>query len=369
MQIALANQDYRPKFVIEEFESFIWKDVHAGYGEFELVLKENYLLTGGNLKNYQFLRFSESNRVMMIETVDIPRQEEDNDGTGVGNRIIVKGRSIEAFLLFRTNTNGVPSPESDIRLVDQQISQMAERIMDRYIINPDNPENKIPGLEMGFIVQGRPIVSRILPRDLIYNVVHKVCTDAEYGWRIYSIGDGKLAFGVFRGIDHTNRYDIHYLEFSEETETMTNMAQIQSIANWRNHARVEGARTTHNVYQGLPDTIPPHAGFNRRTLVVPASDVGTDPDTNPADDIPILEARGVAALKEEANKYISATDGEVPYLKWNEMSYGLGDLVRVKDFYGDKQKMRIVEDTWTINESGDVKRTPSFRAVLENANP
>jgi len=367
MDLWLANEDYRPKFLIEEFESLIWRDVYSGHGDFELVLKENYLLTGGNLKNFQFLRFSESPRVMMIETVDIPRQEEDNDGTGVGNRIIVKGRSVEAFLQFRTNTNGVSSPESDLRYVGEQIPNMAVSVMNRYIINPDNPENKIPGLELGYIIQDRPIVSRRLPRDSIYNVVKKVLDDAEYGWQIYSMGDGKLGFSVYRGTDHTNRYDMFYREFSEETETMTNMSQLQSIANWKNHARVEGARTVVDVYQGSPDTIGPHSGFNRRTLVVSAGDVGTDEAIPVGDDIPELTRRGEEALREEANKYISATDGEVPYLKWSEMSYSLGDLVRVKDFYGEKAKMRIVEDTWTINESGVVKRTPSFKNVLENA--
>lgn len=356
MELYATYDDMRPRYLIDEFESLIWRERYSGHGDFELVVKEEYFLTS-SLKYYTFLRFNESGSVMMIETVDIRREQTDDDGTGAGNMVVLTGRSLEAFLKYRQNTDFGDQPLA----YSDTIPNIAKRLMESYVINHPNAEVHIPNLQIGYIWQGSDVVGRMIKRGVLYDVIKNLLDARDYGWGIKISGDSDLTFTVYRGFDNTNRYSTFYREFSEETETMTNMSYIQSIATWYNHAIVHGARSTVDVYLGDG----PHSAFNRRTLVVRASDVGTDEEQTIAQDNVELRRQGLDALNAPANRYISAIDGEVPYIEWSKMSYGLGDLVRVKDYYAKKAKMRIIEDTWTINREG-VKRIPSFREVPED---
>lgn len=101
--------------------------------------------------------------------------------------------------------------------------------------------------------------------------------------------------------------------------------------------------------------------------MVKATGVGTDEETDPATDIPILRKLGEDALAEVNNQYISTVDGDIPRIKWSEISYGVGDLIRIRDLYGNKPKVRITSETWTIDQQG-VKRIPGFTPVKEGTN-
>lgn len=104
-------------------------------------------------------------------------------------------------------------------------------------------------------------------------------------------------------------------------------------------------------------------------MVIEANDIGTAADYEPgegdpppttiAQDQADLIERGKSALREQANRYQRLVNGDVPTANWNATYYGLGDIVWVKDNEGVKTKMRISEQIWSLDKTGE-KRTPTF---------
>lgn len=349
MELFLHGSDLRRDVPIEDWESLVWAERYSSYGDFQITLKESSRLVG-SLRNYKFISFSESNRLMMLETVDIPNQKSGK------KKVTLKGRSVEAFLMNRTNTDN--SEEGIFIMYNMSFGQMAAFIMNRYVINPNNTANKIPGLELGSVATGL-LRDHQSKRDYIYNVVKTLCDLDDLGWMIRWESPASLVFDVYRGTDRTLP-GLSYRRFGPDLENLQDPSYLESIANYKNHARVEGLRYILDVY---PSNVPsPITGFNRRTLVVPARDIGTDAETPVSDDIPLLRERGRAALAEINNQYIAAADGDILAKDWASNSYGLGDIVDVKDTLGNVTRKRVTENIWSVDSRG-ARKTPAFSGV------
>lgn len=347
MHLSISYGNFIPTVMVQEFESLIWTERYNAHGDFELVVKENRALVS-NLLNRPYLHLAGSNKIMMIETIETPAPEE-------GEKSIVKykGRSLEAFLEERTNTT---FGDTDTVVRTGRIGEIMLYLVDRYCISIDQ-NNALPDLHLGFHPNKGPVETLSIKRGNMYSVVKSLADSAGYGFMIYKESPGLLRFSVYDGVDKSDPSLETYREYSEDNETLTKVSSVESIANYKNHARVQGARQIHNVYApGVSSNI---SGYAKRTLVVDADDIGKDSDAPLSQDIPLLTRRGLEALAESDHRYHVLIDGEMHPDNWYDSDFRLGDIVMVKDKYGRREPMRVSERIRSVDASGD-RLIPTF---------
>lgn len=347
MELMLAYNDLVPVRFVEEYESIIWTERYSGWGDFTLVVKESDILSEG-LRNYKFLFSSESDRVMMIESF------EQSGGVSDESMMTIKGRSLEAILEQRSN---------EMLNVDEinmagPVGQMCVRLVDWYLVNPTNANDKIPNLSVESGYPLNPIIRVRAKRATIYDSVKSLCDSAGLGFRIRKTTSGLLVFGVYEGLDRTNVDSVAYRLYSEDMDNFENTKVTASISGYKNHARVIGSRTTVDTY--APGVSINVSGFDRRTLVVNASDVGDENMTYP-EEREILVQRGLEALTEDTHRNLRIVDGDVPSYAWDPGT-GLGSIVIVQDKYGYQSRMRVTEEILYSDTSGS-RRIPTFTTL------
>lgn len=349
MDLYALGPDFSRLEVLDNFDSLIWTERYSEHGDFTLNMKESTYIRS-NLRSYKYLESSNSNRIMMVETIERPKQELGYDA------IQVKGRSIEAFLKLRSNkTYGSNVPIT----ITGKPSYMMHWFVERYCINPATtaPENVISNL-LSVDTNLGVAFTAALERGSMYDIVKKIADATGMGFMMhYDPLQVKIIFQAIQGIDRSDPTSSLFREYSPDAETLTNPSRLESISNYKNHAKVIGAKTEAHAYSpGISSTV---SGWNRRTLIVEARDIGSDDTTTVAQDQAALVVRGQAALAESNNKYIRLVDGDIATQNWNASYFGMGDIVMVEDSDGAKSKMRITEDIWSLDQNGEL-RTPTF---------
>lgn len=349
MEIYRLDADFRNQYLVEDFESCVWTDRWDTPGDFKLVLKSHHLFTE-KLNSWKFLGSSVSNRVMMIETADIQKQTDQFD------KVTLTGRSIEAMLEHRDNKRGdAKQPETVTGTVEGQ----ARFFVNKYCVNEATAGavNVIPKLSAPNLGLGGPTVTDSFDRGNILTIVQNIAQTYGYGFGIIrSMGD--LLFMMFDSEDYSDPSNtLLYKEYSADNDTLLNISSLESISNYKNHARVLGNKAGVDVYAaGTPSSV---SGFDRRTIVLTYS-VGDD-TTTIAQDEAVLRSLGKQALASRQYRYGKFIEGEIPQV-WDDVSFGLGNIVMTKDNYGIRAKARISEQVWTSDANG-TKYLPTFEAL------
>lgn len=348
MDIFLAYEDMKPTRFIENYESLVWTERYSSFGDFTLTIKETNNLLGA-LRAYKFLLSSESEAIMMIETAEMSHQE---DGE---NLIKITGRSFEAFLEHRSNELDYSDEFRDTG----SIGGIVSKLIGRHLINPVNARDKIPGLVVDGGYPENPYIRVQHPRSDLYELTKKLVDSADLGFKFYRKPEGNLGFTVYKGLDRTNPASVAFRKFSPDLGNLVDSSFLSSIASYKNHARVLGARTSVEVFSpGVSIYI---EGFDKRTLVVNADDVGRDYEGPITEDQEALRQRGLEALLESQHANVRLVDGDVLPQSWDP-GVDLGSLVVVEDLYGNTNKMRITERIWSMDADG-IRRTPTFTAI------
>lgn len=361
MDLFLCDSIFNQQSLID-YDSLIWTDRYCAYGSFELNTPWTPNLAR-NLRSFKYLRQPESSSVMMVETAILERPSENPKESLVK----VTGRSLEAFLENRSN---LTYNQQDVVLRNGRRSAMVNDIVDEYLINGPSDVNDIPNMDVWDLGLTDPVVELTIERGQIYQMIVDLLQPINLGFRIYlrpiTVGEGLLRFEVYEGNDWTvNDASLNnggYKEFSPDEDNLTDISTLESIANYKNHARMLGAKTGVDVY--LPNIPPTVGGFERRTLVVEAKDIGADSTTTVAEDQAALRLRGLEILNSPDNKYYNLVDGEAIFKPSEFIGSGLGDVVWIQDMDGLKSRVRIAEKVWTSDATGD-KLVPTFEAVTD----
>lgn len=334
--------------LIEDYESLIWTERYSSWGDFKLTVLDTAAVFS-NLKVQQYyLRTSLSNHLMMVETVS-------KKGRRRGRTLLeITGRSLEHFLQYRTNLSYF---NQDPERVTGSPSAIANYIVNRYCIDPvtAGAGSVIPGLTVAPPVSGTSMTLHV-PRKDIYSIVKEIAEANDLGFRI---GAYDMAFSMYDAMDYSDPAGFTYVEMSPDTDSLKDIGTLESVANYKNHAVVIGAKTFVNVF--TPGLVGTPGGLDRRTIIVDAKDIGgSDPPTTIDQDRAALTLRGLEALKGE-NKYVHLIDGDlredtyVPYLQ-------LGNVVMAKDSYGTRSRVRVTEMITSMDATG-FKRAPTFTAI------
>lgn len=378
MEALILDENYDTVAILDTFQSFIWVDRYRSYGDFEV-----YLPAGHPLREYfkmgYYLMLNGSDRMMIIETIEIDTDVED------GDKLTVTGRSLES-ILDRRIIWGRKTLSGNLQLGIKEL-------LDENAINPENTNRKIPRLTFRASTDSRITILAVdvqLEGENLYEVICTLCEDNGIGFRVLPDFDNMgLIFELYVGENHTYSQDnLPWIVFSPKYENLMSTNYIESNVDYRNVALVSGAddKAISNdqidqIFDGemVDDTGKTWAisgnkevsGLKRRELYVNAT--GTyreyhDPDTDEVIQITDEEyeqqliSKGDEALsgkKETASFYGEAV--QTAQFQFGE-DFFLGDLVQIDNGYGKELEVTITEVTFSCDESGEIV-TPTFTAL------
>jgi hypothetical protein len=339
--------------VVDRFESLIWTERYATDGDFELVVSSTDQMRGLLVEGTR-LALNKSNRVMTIEEIE---DKDDSDGRSL---LTVKGPSIESVLDDRVTQWMYSQLDRDNGAWKfHDIPTHIAREIFRILCTPANSAN--PGDAIPFYVDGTlypadtiaeydGIIDYKVDNDTVKKVIEDLAQIYGFGYRMYrGQDDFKLYFNVYTGSDRTTlQTALPPVIFSPSLNTISEVAEVRNITDYKNTAYVFHPKQQLNVAASGFENV---SGFDRRVLLVDASSL----------DSTLTGAALTNAMlqlgKDELSKHknISAIDGSVPqtskYVYGRD--YNLGDLVEMKTRNGTTQNMRVTEQIFSEDASGE----------------
>mgnify|MGYP001182366483 CR=1 FL=1 len=357
MDLYILDSLYRDVEVVEGYSSFIWTERHRDIGDFELITAST-LASRRQLVTGLRLGMSESNRVMILETVEDTTDEE-------GRSILkVKGRSLEMILKNRLAmaalTDLTTNPKWSITAAPANIAR--QLFHDICVTGILNAGDIIPGILETTIFPADTIAEpsdvityEIDPTDL-YSAIKNLCDQFALGFRLVrGINTSQLYFNIYTGSDRTTQQtSLPAVVFSINLDNLKNTTELTTIALYKNVAYVVSPVGHELVYDLGTDTAA--NGFDRNVLFVKADDIT---DTVPATATAKMIQRGKEELAK--NRRLSGFDGELSQsgqYKY-QVDYYLGDLVEMQNKDGFTTTMQVTEQIFVRDREG-IRRYPTL---------
>lgn len=360
MEVYILDVLLRRVEVIDRFESLIWTERWASWGDFELTIHS----TSANrslLKAGAQLAMNLSYRVMVVETV------EKNTSPDGAKTLTVKGRSIEAIFVNRgarpSAANLTTSPTWDINGTPGAI--MREIVHDICVTGVLDVKDKItqlvearhPAIPADTIPEVPDTIGVKLEPKTVYELLLNMGNTWVMGFRLLRAGDvNQLYFDVYTGIDRTISQSARPpVIFAPGLDNLQNMNELHTIEDEKNVAYVV---SPNGFLEVLADpTGPEPEGLDRKVLLVSASDITLPSGAVGSPEQIALDAalaqRGKEALSE--HRPYQAFDGEInqnsQYIY--QRDYYLGDLVEMRNEEGIGNQMRVVEQIFVSDKEGD----------------
>lgn len=351
MDVYLLDNKLRRTAVIDQYVSFIWTERWPIKGDFELVVhstpETRSLLTVGRM-----FAILSSKYVMMIDTIE---NKKDSEGRAL---LTLTGPSLEFILEDRvakktlSNLTAEPTwslwgtPGYIIRTMFEEVCLNGKLSL----------ADKIPFLKSGTISPPgnilEPDVVMVLEFEVgtLYDAIKQMCEMYSLGARLIRNDDkSELYFEVYSGDNRTTAQEtLAPVIFSQELDTLSDVTELTSMAQYKNVAYVLSENGSETVYASSAN--PSTSGFERRVLYVDASDVDLPAG---AELTAVLQQKGLDALAE--HRALAAFDGEIP--QNSQYTYGvhynLGDLVEMRNADGLTNQMRVTEQIFVSDSEGD----------------
>jgi Siphovirus ReqiPepy6 Gp37-like protein len=341
--------------LFESFESLTWTERYKQYGDFEMHIASTYR-SRSLLKADTQLAMNLSNRVMKIESVE--------DGTDSDNRkmLVLKGRSIETLMYDRVAKESLSDLTTSPKwtITGLTAPAVARKIFhDICVTGILSTYDKIPFIFEGSsstpsnIAEPVDLVTVDIEPTTVYDAISQLADIWNFGFRLVRYGDdSKLWFDVYMGADRTTgQTTFPAVVFSPQLDNLQNTKELVTTTDAKNVAYVYSPAGFQIVYaDGVDSDV---SGFERRVLVVNASDVTVEDYPTPTDAAPILLQKGNEALS-TARTY-QGFDGEISQNSQYKpgRDYNLGDLVEMRNDDGVANNMRVTEIIYASDSEGE----------------
>lgn len=403
MELLVLNENFESIYLIDTFKSAIWTDRFNEAGDFEVVMRfDPSLLDVIKLDHY--LIIEESDRVMIIEDIDISTDEEE------GPLLMITGRSLEQILDRRIVLNMLcfenKYSETGADVLERPNLQNAlERIFNENIISPAISSRRIDNFIFEKVEEGDPdydYISQLTFEaqfygDNIYDVVKTLCQNNDIGFKVTLSDNNEMVFRLYTGVDRTfTQYENNldkfrsifirdekttedleeyvatipenqYVIFSKEFDNLLSSSYYKTKSSCKNVAIVAGEvenpdgdadTEIEGTPDGTPNTVPDRMvktvmsdsnaiGIARREIFSDASSVKREVD----EDTTLTETQYEAKLRQNGintlieNMETEAFEGEIePTINYEYGKHFLmGDVVQLVDEYGNEGQAYISE--------------------------
>jgi hypothetical protein len=363
MELMILDGSFENVGIIDVFESLIWTERYYESGDFELLSypsEDNISI----LKQGTYATIIESEHIMVIEDVHIKTDPID------GNKLVVKGRSVESSLDRRI----IWDP---IKFVEEPIQYSIFTLLNEHALNPANAARKIQRLQFEFSTD--PIVLSIIISnqywgDYLYTAIVDLCYSNNIGFKITLNSENNLVFKLYSGLDKSyNQTENPYVIFSPDFENLKNSEYIMSSRLLKTAALTAGEKGVGNAQVSIE--VDPSEGqlydLNRREMFLDAQDVAVvNPNGEPIsieEYFSHLHQRGLEELSKNITIQTFASEVDPDGVFIFGRDFFLGDVLQVSNEYGYEGKARVVEVVHCQDSTG-LKIYPIFVVVREGLN-
>lgn len=365
MDIFILDALLRQIDVVDTYISFIWTERWSTMGDFELVT----LATPNN--KYRFvadtkLSIMQSKRVMIVETV------EETDDVEKGSVLKIKGRCLNSMLEKRVAAK-VSTITSLILNTWDTSGFSPMQLLDLYFFSicydgDLSTGDVIPFLQLSgslYPAENIPdpyplgIEYSLKPKDL-YAALREICDAYDIGFRFYRDPNAsKLYFEPTMGCDRTMaQTDFPPVTFSQDMANLVDTTQFIDYSKYYNAVQViyfykDGSDNdvTISEFVKAEELDFSEGGFDQKTKLLAITQI---PEDMLLVDVPAyLIKLGQEELSR--SKPVTLYDGEISKNSQYtyEVDYNLGDIVEVRGNDGGTAYMRVVEQIFKCDDSGE----------------
>lgn len=353
MDTFILDAAYKAVAVLDTFQSRIWTDRYNRYGDFEVYIPAIMPVCSFLQEGYYLYSPDLSDRMMIIEDIQLKCDPED------GDFYTVTGRSLESILARRVIWG--------YREIKGNLQEGVKALLNENVINPTKTTRKIPNFEFRDSTDSR-ITSLTLDAqyfgDNLYEVIAAICDEKRLGFRVLpNFTNGGLIFELFKGVERALDQTANpYVIFSPDFDNFISSNYLETTSNYKNVALVgadgEGsARKYIDAFEGNDEP----SGLSRRETFTDAYGVSKDEGTTEEDYNKQLKQKGLEELADL--KVTKAFEGEIDssrqYVYGRD--FGIGDVVQVTNNYGQSGKSRVSEIVMSEDDTGFII-TPTFTA-------
>lgn len=363
MEPFTLDRNFHKRDVIDGYSSIIWTERYYGDSEVELVVPPTQEMIK-KLPAGTFLGLDESDRVMILETVDI--EEEKLKLTGISLLKWLNNRFVRTSNKHEDRYWYISPPGTAGWTLWEIVNKMCvagspylNGTIPTGVVNPQ--QLAIPGLGLRDYDNSGPVINVGVPYGPVYDALKEIATTFEIGMQItldevtdtsYSLG-----FRSYKGLNRTSgQTDNPAVRFSPTMDSFTDIKELKSIAALKTlvYAFAPGNPDGLATTPGVSTLTEQYTGFDLRALLVFAEDITTDQVAGSAPTlVNILNSRAYDALT--TNHYVQAVDGEI--VPENQFQYGidynLGDVIEVQGNSGVVQLARVTEYIRAQDEGGE----------------
>jgi len=368
MDIYILDVLLRPIDVVDEYISFLWTERWASFGDFQIIT----IATPNNKRRFvpdTKLWITQSTRLMIIESV------EEEDDIEKGNVLTVKGRCLNSLLEKRiaarhNSITGLISttwdtygwtPKELIELYFFTICYDGE-ISSGDIIPFVQPQGTTSLYPVENIPDPWPDDFEWSTKpESLYQAFQDIISAYDVGWRLYkSPTDSKLYFESMMGCDRTTQQSIfNPVIFSYDMVNLIDTTNLVDVTKYYNAVMVvyfykdatTELDTTMSVWVESSDLALSERGFDQKTKILSVTQI---PEDMILADVPAY----LTKLGEEElgrSQSVNVYDGEIAKTSTfvYEKDYNLGDIVEVRGNDGGTAYMRVVEQIFASDSTGD----------------
>lgn len=355
MELQLLDTNLHRIKVIDVFNSLIWTDRYFGYGDFEIATDPSAEVIQ-SLKEDYYLSLSESDRIMIIEQINLKTDTED------GREFIVKGRSLESILERRIIVNQT--------VLNGGLQNGILRLLNENVIAPADNDRKIANFVFQSstdpIVLGSSAEGQFRGEEL-YDVIESLCKKAGVGFKITLNTSNQFVFQLYAGVDRSyNQITNPFVAFSPDLDNLANSNYVHSKVPFKTVTLVGGEGEGSDQKTQLV-SLPTGAGtgLERREKYTDASWVSSlvDGVVIPDEEYAVLLINeGLLGLLESlpTSYFEGKIDPTTTYTYGND--FFLGDIVQVENEYGLSGTSRMTELIFSEDISG-TKVFPTFEMI------
>ena len=230
MDFRILDKNFRDQMVLSQYESLLWVDRYNECGDFEIYTPPTeQLLEIAVVDSYLYNKQSE--HMMIIEHVELQTSYDE------GDRLIIKGRSLECILARRIlwyKTQFRSNLEDAIR-----------QILDYSMINPPDPDRKINNFifEYSNDTEIRKYFVNAeyeIGTDLL-TVVQELCKSVNVGFKITLNSSNQFVFKLYRGANRSYNQDSNaWIVFSNRYHNLKTTQFSNDITEYKNAVRTLG---------------------------------------------------------------------------------------------------------------------------------
>lgn len=341
MELYILNKQFEVIEIIDCFTNLIWITRYSGCGECELYIKAEENLFG-YLQTGHYIKKINDKECMIIESI----QTKYNVETGC--MLIVKGRSIKSLLDRRTIISQIT--------MSGTASEVIKRILEENIINPVDTKRKIEIEFKNFAETDKNVELQCFGENVLEKEI-SILEDAEMGSKMI-LDNGKFLYILYSGTDRSDEQeDNNRVIFSSEFENLVQSDYTTSIENYKNVAIVGGEelgskKTVIEVGEAK--------GLERREIYIDGSEISANDGYITIEEYKnMLKQKGQEEIANYKVTKLFETEVQAVTFKLNQ-DFFLGDIVTVRDGFGNRENGRILEVIEDYNENGEYRILPTI---------